>query len=82
MPSGNAAGPRFDASEIRTLEAALRPADAHSWVITDALTGRTKGIYASEELAGAAVARLAQPGVVLVLTVLHPATCTCPGVDA
>jgi hypothetical protein len=76
---------RYDVSAVRTLEAAVgRPATAHSWVISDTSDGRVKGIYATAELATEAVARLAQPGPVAqpgrlyVLTIVHPARCTCP----
>jgi len=75
--------PRFSASAVRTLEAAVgRPADVHSWVISDASAGTTKGIYASEALATDAFTRLMQPGRVYVLTVLHPDKCGCPEVAA
>ena len=71
----------YDASVVRTLEAAIgRPADAHSWVLTDTSTGTVKGIYASEQLAATAIMKLAKRGKVYVMTVLHPARCTCPEV--
>jgi len=73
--------PRYSASAVRTLEAAIgRPTDAHSSAITNASTGAVKGIYASQELAVAAFVRLMQPGESYVLTVLHPDRCGCPEV--
>jgi len=75
---------RYDVSKVRTLEAAVgRPVEAHSWVLTDTSTGTVKGIYASEARAVASLTQLVQRethGKVYVITVLHPARCTCPEV--
>jgi hypothetical protein len=75
---------RYDSSAVRTLEAAVgRPAEAHSWVLTDTSTGTVKGIYASETLALASLTKLVHRdpgGKVYVMTVLHPAECDCPEV--
>jgi hypothetical protein len=51
----------YDPSVVRTLEAAVgRPAEAHSWVLTDTSTGTLKGIYASEAIAVASLTKFAR----------------------
>jgi hypothetical protein len=74
----------YDASMVRTLEAVIgRPANAHTWVLTDTSTGTVNGIYASEEIAAASFKKVIQRdpgGKDYVMTVLHPAECDCPEV--
>jgi hypothetical protein len=73
---------RYDSSAVRTLESGIRPPDAHSWALTDAESGVTRGMYASEQLALQAVLRSLVGGSVTVLTVLHPDGCRCPEVNS
>ena len=71
--------PRYDPSVVRTLAAAMgTDPDAHDFVVTDTDTGRVKGVYATEELAIAAVQRLIGIPGLWILTVVHPAHCDCP----
>jgi hypothetical protein len=71
--------PKYDVGVVRTLSAAMgRPANTHDYVVTDTRTGSVKGIYATQEMATAALLQHAQPGSLYVMTVVHPAACRCP----
>jgi hypothetical protein len=70
--------PRYSPSSVRTLVAAMNlPGSAHAYALTDTATGATRGVFATEQAAMEATARLAQPGMLLVLTVVHPDRCDC-----
>jgi hypothetical protein len=51
-------------------------------VMTDAMSGRTYGVYLSETQAVAALSRTVARGMVLVITIAHPDGCRCPEMAA
>jgi hypothetical protein len=72
------ASPLYSPSNVRTLVAAMNlPASAHAYALTDTASGTTRGVYATEQAAIEASLRLARPGMLFVLTVLHPDGCGC-----
>jgi hypothetical protein len=73
--------PRYSPSSVRTLVAAMNvPASAHAYALTDTARGSCRGVYTTEQAAIEASLRLAQPGMLIVLTVLHPDRCDCQAV--
>ena len=69
-----------DTARAEAIKQALnsRP-DEHDYVVTDVVSGRVEGVFPTLELAQQAVLRLTAPGRVLLVDVLHPATCDCQG---